>query len=186
MIELYDAMSAFGVPAKLIRLVRITMTNVTCQVRVDGKLTEPFAATKGLRQGDGLPCLLFNLALERAIRDSRVETTGETIFQKSTQILAYDYDIDIVGLRLSFVAKVYQGIEQAAESLRLHINEAKTKLMVTSAALPINNPNLRRRDVQIAESTFEVKPLGQRSATTIAWKQSCAQGCWLPTGHSTV
>ena len=33
------------------------------------------------------PCLLFNLALERAIRDSRVETTG-TIFYKSTQILA--------------------------------------------------------------------------------------------------
>ena len=82
LIELYDAMSSFGVPTKLIRLVRITMTNVTCQVRVDGKLTEPFAATKGLRQGDGLACLLFNLALERTIHNSRAETTG-TIFHKS-------------------------------------------------------------------------------------------------------
>ena len=38
-VKLYDAMSSFGIPAKLIRLVRMTMTNVTCQVRVDGKLS---------------------------------------------------------------------------------------------------------------------------------------------------
>ena len=104
--------------------------------------------------GDGLACLLFNLALERAIRDwGRVETTG-TIFYKSTQILAYADDIGIIGLRLSYVAEAYQGIEQTAESLGLQINEAKTKLMVaTSAGLPINNQNLRRRDGQIGERT---------------------------------
>ena len=39
----------------------------------------------------------------------------------------------------------------------MQINEAKTKLIVaTSAGLPINNQNLRRRDVQIGERTFEV------------------------------
>ena len=109
---------------------------------MDGKLSGPFATTKGLRQEDGLACLLFILALERAIRDSRVETTG-TIFYKSTQILAYADDIDIIGLRLSYVADAYQGIEQAAENLGLQINEAKAKLMVaTSAGLPINNQNL--------------------------------------------
>ena len=66
-VKLYDAMSSFGIPAKLIWLVRMTMTNVTCQLRVDGKLSGPFATTKCLRQGDELACLLFNLALERAI-----------------------------------------------------------------------------------------------------------------------
>ena len=46
-----------------------------------------------------------------------------------------------------------------AAPLPAPINEAKTKLMVaTSADLPINNPNLRRRDVQIGERTFEVVP----------------------------
>ena len=55
-VKLYDAMSSFGIPAKLIRLVRMTMINDTCQVRVDGKLSGPFATTKGLRQGGtGLP-----------------------------------------------------------------------------------------------------------------------------------
>ena len=98
--------------------------------------------------------LLFNLALEKAIRDSRVETTG-TIFYKSTQILAYADVIDIIVLRLSYVAEAYQGIEQAAQSLGLQIKEAKTELMVaTSAALPINNQKLRRRDVQIGTTHF--------------------------------
>ena len=76
-------------------------------MKLDGKFSGPFATTKGLRQGDGLACLLFNLALERAIRDSRVETTG-IIFYKSTQILAYADDIDIICLRLSYVAEAYQ------------------------------------------------------------------------------
>ena len=74
-------------------------------------------------------------------------------------MLAYADDIDIIGLRLSYVAEAYQEIEQAAESLRLQINEVKTKLMVeTSAGLPTNNQNLRRCDVQIDERTFEVVP----------------------------
>ena len=60
-------------------------------------------------------------------------------------ILLYDSKpcIDIVGLRLSYVAEANQEIEQLAESLGLQINEAKTKLIVaTSAGLPINNQNL--------------------------------------------
>ena len=76
-------------------------------MKEDGKLSEPFATTKGLRLEEGLACLLFNLTLERAIRNSRVETT-ETIFCKSTQILPYANDIDIIGLRLSYVAEAYQ------------------------------------------------------------------------------
>ena len=52
MVKLYDAMSSFQIPAKLIRLVRMTMTNVTerqRQVKVDRKLSASFATTKGLR-----------------------------------------------------------------------------------------------------------------------------------------
>ena len=46
----------------------------------------------GLRQGDAL----FNLALEKVIWDSAIETKG-TIYNKSTQILAYTDDTVTVG-----------------------------------------------------------------------------------------
>ena len=41
----------------------------------------------------------------------------------------------------------------------MQINKTKTTtIRATSAALPINDPNLRRHDVQIGERTFEVVP----------------------------
>ena len=132
------------------------MTNVTYQVKVDEKLSAFFATIKGLRHWDGLACHP-NRALVMAIRDSRMENLG-TIFYKSTQILLYAYDIDIIGLRLFCVAEAYQRIGQAAEYLGLQINEApKTKLMLaTTAALPTPSPSLRRHDVLIVACTFDV------------------------------
>ena len=73
--------------------------------------------------------------------------------------LWYADDIDIIGLRLSYVAETYQGIEQAAKNLWLQVNGVKTKLMVAiSEPLTATNPSLCRRDVQIGERTFEVVP----------------------------
>ena len=71
--------------------------------------------------------------------------------------MAYADDIEMIGLRLSYVAEAYQGIEQTAGDLGVQINEAKL-MVATSAALLTTNPNLRRLDVQIGERTFEVVP----------------------------
>ena len=95
-VELYKAMREFGIPNKLTRLCRLTMTNVTSQVKKAGLLSRPINIFNGLRQGDGLACLLFNLALEKAIRYSGTATRG-TIVNRSSQILAYADDIDIIG-----------------------------------------------------------------------------------------
>ena len=120
-------MNSFGIPAKLIRLVKMTITNFTCQIRVDGKLSGSFA------------------------RGWRLWEPSSISQPRSWHTLR--------GLRRSYVAEAYQGIEQVVESLGLQINEAKTKLMVAKiAGLPINNQNLRRRDVRIGERTFEVVP----------------------------
>jgi sorting nexin-29 len=48
-----------------------------------------------VRQGDALACLLFNIALEKVIRDSGIQTTG-SIFFNTVQIQAYADDIDLM------------------------------------------------------------------------------------------
>ena len=80
--ELYLAMKEFKIPDKLIRLVKITLENSQNLVRIQSATSEPFQKTGGLRQGDSLSCLLFNLALEKVIRDAGIQTRG-TIFQRS-------------------------------------------------------------------------------------------------------
>ena len=69
------------------------MNNTQCQVKIQNRLSEPINVKNGVRQGDALACLLFNIALEKVIRDAAVIIRG-TIFYKSVQILAYADDID--------------------------------------------------------------------------------------------
>jgi len=69
---LYNAMSEFNIPNKLIRLMRMTMENTQSQVRIQSDISDSIATTKGLRQGDSQACLLFNLALEKAVRKAGI------------------------------------------------------------------------------------------------------------------
>ena len=66
------------------------------RVKIENNLSDQLETSLGLRQGDALFCTLFNLALEKVIRDSQMETKG-TVCNKSTQILAYTDDAVIIG-----------------------------------------------------------------------------------------
>jgi sorting nexin-29 len=79
-----------------INLVRITVKNTQYQIRIQSTLFEPLLIKNGVHQGDALACLLFNIRLEKVIRDAKINTRG-SIFFKSVQIFAYADDIDIVG-----------------------------------------------------------------------------------------
>lgn len=68
---------------KITRMVKATMAKTICKVKVQNELSEAFETTKGVRQGDGLACTLFNLALEMAIRKSGIHSEG-TILNKSS------------------------------------------------------------------------------------------------------
>ena len=90
-------MSELGIPAKLIRLCRMTLSNSRSVVKVGMDLSEPFDTVRGFRQGDPLSCDLFNFVMESVLRKAGPHRSG-TIFQKSVQLLAYADDIDIIGL----------------------------------------------------------------------------------------
>jgi sorting nexin-29 len=126
--SLYAAMEELNIPQKLIALVKATTNNTQCQVKIQNKLSEPINVTNGVRQGDALAFLLFNIALEKVIRDAAVNTRG-TIFYKSVQILAYADDIDITGRTQSATIEAFTTLEKAAKGMNLFINQEKTKHM---------------------------------------------------------
>jgi hypothetical protein len=66
---LLKAMKEFQVPRKLRCLVKLTLKTARCRLKTFNGITESFDTKKGLRQGDILSCLLFNLALEKVKRD---------------------------------------------------------------------------------------------------------------------
>jgi len=69
-------MLEFGIPPKLVRLTKATMEGTTAKVKVQNELSESFHIQNGLRQGDALACILFNIALEKIIRDANIHQRG--------------------------------------------------------------------------------------------------------------
>lgn len=68
---IYNIKYEFGIPNKLICLTKVCMNGTKYQVRVDNVLSEEFQVVKGLKQGDALSRLLFNIALEKIVRSTQ-------------------------------------------------------------------------------------------------------------------
>ena len=65
---MYNILIEFGIPKKLVRLIKICLTEMYSRVRVGKNLSNRFPIRDGLKQGDALSPLVFNFALEYAIR----------------------------------------------------------------------------------------------------------------------
>ena len=65
---LYNILIEFGVPKKLVRLIKMCLTETYSRVWVGKNLSDRFPIRNGLKQGDALLPLLFNFALEWTIR----------------------------------------------------------------------------------------------------------------------
>ena len=61
--RVYAAMEELNIPQNLIALVKATMNNTQCQVKIKNRFSEPINVKNGVQQGDALACLLFNIAL---------------------------------------------------------------------------------------------------------------------------
>jgi hypothetical protein len=65
---LYNILMEFGVPMKLVRLIKMCLNETYSKVRIGKHLSKSFPIQHGLKQGDALSPLSFNFALEYAIR----------------------------------------------------------------------------------------------------------------------
>jgi hypothetical protein len=65
---LYNILIEFGVPMKLVMLTKTCMNETYSNVRIGKHLSDNFPIQNGLRQGDASSPLLFNFALEYAVR----------------------------------------------------------------------------------------------------------------------
>jgi hypothetical protein len=128
---LWDIMAEFSFPHKLIRLLKATLTGVRSCVKIGGRLSSYFDSETGLRQGDGISTMLFNIALEGVVRRSRVELSG-SIFTKSVQILGFADDLDIIGRGIRAVKDAFSKLEREANRIGLFVNVDKTKLLMVS------------------------------------------------------
>ena len=137
-----------GIPPKYVRVIKASITNSRGCVCLQDTMSRTFGISCGLRQGDGLSPIIFNLALEWTIREARINTTG-TIVNKSVQLLAYADDIDIVSRRSRDLEQCFIDLQQSARQIGLHVNEGKTKY------LKMSRDTSNEQNLMIGPHTFE-------------------------------
>jgi len=90
-----------------------------------------FPIRNGLKHGDALSPLLFNFALEYAIRRVQVNQDGLKL-NGTHQLLAYAHDVNILGRSVDTVKKNAEALVAATKEIGLEVNAHKTKYMTVS------------------------------------------------------
>ncbi|RLU25142.1 hypothetical protein DMN91_003234 [Ooceraea biroi] len=146
----YRAMREIRIPEKLIRLTRMTMRGTISRVKLGNRISEVIIVKNGLRQGDPIAPLLFNIVLQKAVRDAGLDVNRGTIFTKSKMILGFADDLDIIGRTRRDMDEAFSKLEEEAAKQGLKVNEEKTKVMMV-----IRKPIQSRKHI-VAGHTFEV------------------------------
>ena len=114
---LYSILIEFGIPKKLVRLIKMCLTETYSRFRVGKNLSEIFPIRNGLKQGDALSPFLFNFALEYAIKRVQVNQDGLKL-NGTHQLLSYVDDVNILGGSAHAVKENVEALLVATKEIR--------------------------------------------------------------------
>lgn len=141
---LYKILEEFGIDRKTRAIIRQTLTGTISKVKFMGDISDPFDIQTGVRQGDGLSPLLFNIVLEKIIRTWEKEVKGIQIGIKKenrfhVKCLAFADDLAILTNNRKEATHAIEKLHEIAQKTGLQISYDKTQYIerVPQNKLPI-------------------------------------------------
>ena len=163
---LYNILVELGIPKKMVRLLKMCLNETYSRVRVGKNLSDMLLIRKGLKQVDALSPLLFNFALEYAIRRVQVNQDGLKL-NGTHQLLVYAEDVNILGGSVHTVKENAEALVVATKD----INADKTKYMIMSRDQDAGRSHSMKIDNSCIERAEEFKYLGTTLTNKILFRK---------------
>ena len=146
--SLWKIMAHYGIPTKIINLIKKMYQDSGGQVLYKGRLSSFFQILTGVRQGCLLSPFLFLLIIDWIMRQSDNQRTGiQWTLTKKLEDLDFADDLALLSHTQAQMQDKTSKIAENSSKVGLHINVAKTKLMKLNAK--------STNAIKIGDSTIE-------------------------------
>ena len=127
---LWKLLRHYGMPDKMVTIIRVLYEGFSAQVVHNGQRTQPFNMRTGVRQGCLLSPLLFLVALDWVTRAAFDRKRGiQWTFTTSLEDLDFADDLALLSHRIQDMRDKTRALEVQGARVGLKINATKTKLM---------------------------------------------------------
>ena len=172
---LFQIMLAYGIPDQIVAATRKLYDNSKAMVVVNGKMSETFAITTGVLQGDTLAPFLFIMVIDYVMSNSEedfgfiyAKRTSSRHPAKTINDLDFADDIALLENSIALANKQLQKLALVAKEVGLEINIDKTEYIIYNInneeeRVILNNQELKKVDdfrylgsmMKSTESDFE-------------------------------
>ena len=121
-----------GVPGKLVDLVKMWYRNVKAKVRINDVDSDWFESKVGVRQGDTLSPLLFNIFINGIVEKVKQSSIGVLIGDTLVSELMFADDMVLSAENEPELSVLVAKVKEFCYEWRLEVNVEKTKVMVVS------------------------------------------------------
>ena len=128
---MYNIFIQFGIPMKLVILIKMCLIETYSTVRIGKNLSDLFPIRNGLQQGDALSPLLFSFAFEYTIRRFKVNQDGLKL-NGMHQLLVSADDVNMLGGSIPTIKENAEALVVASKENGLEVNADKSEYLVMS------------------------------------------------------
>ena len=158
---LFFKLQQLGVNGNFLHTLKDIYRKTQCAVKIGDKLTQFFPCKQGVRQGDPLSPILFNIFINDIFKKLREANCDPVTLDGIDMInaLAYADDIVLLSTTKEGLQKAIDVVQQYCTNWKLKINSSKTKTMIFSRGNQKIKTSFKLGE-ETLENTKEYKYLG--------------------------